>query len=286
MKFIIAIILLSVGAYSLLIEFMDIPSDAPIRALRARSKYDTVGFSRLLKWLEKYIAKNLTMDEERQLQLQRMLDVLGITKSAKEFEANRKAVAVLYSAVGLFLMPMSIYMSIIFVCAGLVIYKLKRKELEDMLKQHRDEVELELPQFAATITQELSFGRNIELILERYSRVCGAALRQELEHTLTSIRTSSVEKALSAFSVRIASPRLTDLIRGLSAVARGEEQRAYFEVLTEELIKNGNAIIRKQQSDKPSKMKIWQLLLFIMFGVLIAVPLILQIVVSITELGI
>ncbi len=284
MKLILSLTLMFIGLYFILTEFIEPPSDAPIRALKARSQNNIGILKKLNKYIALYISKYTELDNENESRLQKLLDTLGIPQTAKEFECSRRASVIMYCGVGIVIMPISPLVCIIAILSGIAVYSIKRKELERKLKERREEIELELPQFSATINQELTFSSNVRLILERYLRVYGNTMKAELEHTLTNISTSNVEQALSAFSIRIGSAKLNDLLRGLNAVNRGEDQRAYFEMLTEELIKNGNAIIRKKQSDKPNKMRIWQLFLFIGFAILVSLPMIIQMITGLQSL--
>ncbi len=61
-------------------------------------------------------------------------------------------------------------------------------------------------------------------MLEHYKENAGAAFR-ELDIVCADMRSSSYEAALTRFEARLNSPQLSDVVRGLIGVLRGERSR-------------------------------------------------------------
>lgn len=68
-------------------------------------------------------------------------------------------------------------------------------------------------------------------ILTSYRRVAGKDFGAELDQTIADMKTGNYENALIHFETRIGSPMLSDVIRGLIGVLRGDDQRMYFKMI-------------------------------------------------------
>ena len=61
--------------------------------------------------------------------------------------------------------------------------------------------------------------------------VAGKDFGAELDQTIADMKTGNYENALIHFETRIGSPMLSDVIRGLIGVLRGDDQRMYFKMI-------------------------------------------------------
>ena len=69
--------------------------------------------------------------------------------------------------------------------------------------------------------QELGASRDVLTILENYKRHAGPDFARELDVLTADMRSSSYEAALVRFEGRLASPMLSDIVRGSSASYAG-----------------------------------------------------------------
>jgi len=82
-----------------------------------------------------------------------------------------------------------------------------------------------------TVGQSLENDRDVLKILTSYRRVAGKDFGAELDQTIADMKTGNYENALIRFETRIGSPMLSDVIRGLIGVLRGDDQRMYFKMI-------------------------------------------------------
>ncbi|MEG1779434.1 MAG: hypothetical protein RR263_04970, partial [Oscillospiraceae bacterium] len=87
------------------------------------------------------------------------------------------------------------------------------------------------------------------------------------------IKTGSTEKALSNFDARLNSVKVSELVRGLIGVYRGDNQELYFEMLTNNYLKSESEAIKKELLTRPEKLKpnIVMLLICMMFMFIAAI---------------
>ena len=126
-------------------------------------------------------------------------------------------------------------LSPIVVLLSILLYFKESRKAEEMVAERREKIEGELPRFAATVEQELGASRDVLTILENYKRHAGPDFARELDVLTADMRSSSYEAALVRFEGRLASPMLSDIVRGLIGVLRGDDGRIYFQMLSHDM---------------------------------------------------
>ena len=119
-------------------------------------------------------------------------------------------------------------LSPIVVLLAILLYFKESRKAEEKVTERREKIEGELPRFVATVEQELGASRDVLTILENYKRHAGPDFARELDVLTADMRSSSYEAALVRFEGRLASPMLSDIVRGLIGVLRGDDGRIYF----------------------------------------------------------
>ncbi len=121
----------------------------------------------------------------------------------------------------------------VIVILAVLLYFQEMQKADERLKAKRDEIEAQLPRLVATIEQELKSGRNVVGMLERFRMNAGESLSGELDILIADMRSSNYEAALTRFESRMRdSPMLSDVVRGLMGVLRGDDSAVYFQMLS------------------------------------------------------
>ncbi|MEA4934342.1 MAG: hypothetical protein VB071_12310 [Lawsonibacter sp.] len=209
------------------------------------------------------IEPRMDLEPIRRVRLAEMLRSLGHPESPEAFEANALARAILVSAACLVTVLFNPILGIglTAVCC-FALYSQQEKKLRQEMDERWQKIERELPQFASTIRQSLNSTCDVVSILRTYRRICGSALRAEIDHTLNDMVTGNPERALKAMEGRVASPRLGQLTRGLVSVLRGDDQRMYFDMLASEYRKAQNEEVSKALLTRPQQLTRYMALLF------------------------
>ena len=106
------------------------------------------------------------------------------------------------------------------------------KSADMIALKRRNEIERELPRFVSTVSEELRNTRNVLEILKGYLDSAIPIFRKELEITIADMNSGSHEIALTRFNTRVGSTMLSQVVRGLQAVLRGDDGVVYFELLS------------------------------------------------------
>ena len=158
----------------------------------------------------------------------------------------------------LFIVPI---ISPAFVIAGIGIYFSESGKAEKKITARREEIEYELPRFVATLTQELQASRDVLSMLETYQKNAGAALKNELAITVADMRTGNFEGALTRFEARVSSAMLSDVVRGLIGVLRGDDGVAFFRMLSHDMKQLELQRLKKLAMERPPKIRRYSFLL-------------------------
>jgi len=118
---------------------------------------------------------------------------------------------------------------------AIAVYFKEIRSADEAIRKRRENIENELPRFVATLTQEFKANRNVLSILESYKSNAGIGLKRELEITVADMKSGSYESALTRFESRIGSPKVSDVVRGLIGVIRGDDGVVYFQMLSHDL---------------------------------------------------
>lgn len=207
------------------------------------------------------IAPLIEMDEISMVSLKSDLESLGYTVTPQLYNARAISQSVISVIPFLALTLVSPIFLLVGIACAIFLFQGTKQKIKREITARRKAIERELPQFAGTIRQSLITSRNIVSILQSYRKVCGDALRKEIDKTLNDVKMGNEELALAAFEQRINSSKVSELVRGLISVVHGEDQRMYFEMLTHEFIKSENEEIKRAYQERPAKLTINAMLL-------------------------
>lgn len=188
--------------------------------------------------LEKVAAKisiYIKLDNYKRKKMEADLRSLNSTKTPEMYQAYAiaKSGMILLGVIPcLLFLPI---LSIVMVAFAIATYFKSENDLKEQLRKKKEDIEFELPRFASTLKQELSSSRDVLTILDNYKRNAGISMKKELEVTIADMRSGNYESALLRFESRISSTSLSDIIRGLMGVLRGDNNVNYFEMLSHDL---------------------------------------------------
>lgn len=177
------------------------------------------------------LGKIFRMDKYKRNRLEKTLRSAGIKMTPEAFTvyAMLKAFGICLLAVPCsFLFPLIIPLIVILAVA---VYFKEIAKADEAMREKRGAIEKELPRFVATVEQELKTSRDILSIMENYKKHAGVHFSYELDVTCADMRSSSYEAALTRFEARIGSSQLSDVVRGLVSVIRGDDSAVYFKML-------------------------------------------------------
>lgn len=117
----------------------------------------------------------------------------------------------------------------------------------------------------ATMEQELKASRNVIGMLERFKGNAGPALTGELDILLADMRSSNYEAALTRFEARLNSPMLSDVVRGLIGVLRGDDSTVYFQMLAHDFKQIELQRLKAQAQKIPPKICVFSFVMLVCF---------------------
>lgn len=107
--------------------------------------------------------------------------------------------------------------------------------------------------------------RDVLSMLEHYKENAGAAFRKELDIVCADMRSSSYEAALTRFEARLNSPQLSDVVRGLIGVLRGDDGAVYFQMLTHDFKQTELQRLKAKAAKIPPKIRVYSFAMLMCF---------------------
>lgn len=248
-----------------LLKFPDIKASKAVLSISRREKKKTHNVDFLILELSTKLSKRIKINDYKKRKLIAILKSAEINLTPETYIAKAyvKAGMVLLSIIpALFILPMIIPAIIFLVVA---VYFKEIKAAEDKVKKQREEIEYELPRFTSTLTQELKSSRDILSILETYKQNSGKAMKRELEITVADMKSGSFEGALTRFETRLGSSALSEVVRGLISVLRGDDGVVYFQMLSHDLKQLELQRLKTLAAKQPSKIRKYSFVMLICF---------------------
>lgn len=228
-------VLFAAGLFLLLAGIFRLPTMRTSKAMMNTGKQD----KKLAKTMDALfmdgavrLAAYIRMNDYKKSRMNHVLAASGIGMTPEVYlsYAYLKAGSIfLFIIPALYVFPL---LAILLVLLGVMVYYKETKRADEMLREKREQIEGELYRFVSTITQELKNSRDVLSMLEHYKENAGSMFRKELDIVCADMRSGSYEAALTRFEARLNSPQLSDVVRGLIGVLRGDDGAVYFQMLT------------------------------------------------------
>lgn len=252
-------VLMAVGLYNLLSHLLGIPPISSIRAL-ARLTGSNAGpkermMSKAATMIQPLVSKCLSPYQKDQLQ--KKLDAAESVESPEYFTSRAVADALIYLVVGMCLLPVMPPIGPIF--TGVLAFIAVRMFIRDMkvpfAEQKKAQIEAEAPRFASYVAQSVRHKADLPSIIEGYRPAAGKVFGHELDVLIADMRTKNPEAALIGFESRISSTMISDLVRGLLGLARGEDMSVYFSGLEVSMDDQDIANLSKEAMKRPRQLE-------------------------------
>ena len=259
---------LALGLFFLAAAALRLPTIGAARAMLGTVKQERKSAKTLetgLMTVAVRLAKHIRMDEYKRGRMANVLKAGGINVTPEVYQAYAltKAGAVLLGVIPcVFLLPL---LSPIVVILAVLLYFKETQKADEKLKAKREEIEGELPRMVATIEQELKSSRNVIGMLERFKTNAGPALTGELDILLADMRSSNYEAALTRFEARLNSPMLSDVVRGLIGVLRGDDSVVYFQMLAHDFKQIELQRLKAEAQKIPPKIRVFSFAMLMCF---------------------
>ena len=256
--------LFGLGAFFLLAGLLRLPTSASTKAVltvtnrgrRQKGSFDAVLFDMAAK-----LAGLVRMDGYKRRKLEAQLKSADIRMTPETYLARAWVKAGLAALLVVPILPIFPILAPVILFLAVAIFFKEQRQAEEIVQAKRVEIEQELPRLVNTIVQELKSSRDVMNILKSYQRNAGTAMRRELDITIADMASGNEETALTRFESRIGSTMLSDVIRGLISVKRGDNGIVYFQMLSMTFKQLELQNLKLEAMKQPGKMRKYSFML-------------------------
>lgn len=256
--------LFGLGAFFLLAGLLRLPTSASTKAVltvTSRGKSQKGSINAVLFDMAARLSPLVHLDNYKRKKLEAQLKSAEIKMSPETYIAVAWVKAGL---IALLIIPALLIFPIlapVIVFLAVAVYFKEQKRADEIVQQRREEIEAELPRFVNTIEQELRASRDVLNILKSYQRNAGHAMKRELEITIADMASGNEENALTRMESRIGSTMLSDVVRGLISVKRGDNGIMYFQMLSMTFKQLELQKLKLEAMKQPGKMRKYSFML-------------------------
>lgn len=260
--------LLAAGLYFILADALKLPTMKTAKAMLGAGRENKKAAKTMEAWLMSgavKLSKYIRMDEYKHSRMINVLKAAGIFMTPEVYSAYAitKAGAILPGVIPcLILIPL---LSPVLVILAVLTYFKEIRKADEQLREKRDQIEGELPRFVATIEQTLKASRDVLAMMENYKKNAGPAFVRELDVLTADMRSSSYEAALTRFEARLNSPMLSDVVRGLIGILRGDDSAVYFKMLAHDFKALELQRLKSQAQKIPPKIRVFSFIMLMCF---------------------
>ena len=265
---IVVFILTACGLFLLLSSILKLPTLRTGRAMMQSGKKE----KKLQKTLDAfymdgaaYLGKYIGMNAYKKSRMQNVLNAAGLKMTPETYMAYAYLKA---GSIFLLILPaLHVFplLAILLVLLGVMVYYKETRKAEELVREKREQIEGELYRFVSTITQELKNSRDVLSMLEHYKENAGEMFQKELDIVCADMRSSSYEAALTRFEARLNSPQLSDVVRGLIGVLRGDDGAVYFQMLTHDFKQAELQRLKAKAAKIPPKIRVFSFAMLLCF---------------------
>ena len=249
--------LFGLGAFFLSAGLLKLPTSASTKAVMTVTsrKKQSKSLDATVMDMALKVSKLVRLSDFKRRKLESALKSADIPMTPETYIAKAWVKAAL---IGLLIIPLLLILPLlapVILFLAIAVYFREMKQADEIVKVKREEIEYELPRFVGTISQELRASRDVLSIMKAYQQNAGPTMKRELEITIADMASGNEETALTRFETRIGSTMLSDVIRGLIAVKRGDNGTVYFQMLAITFKQLEVQRLKLEAMKKPGKMK-------------------------------
>ena len=268
-------VLFGIGVYFIFADLLRVPTLKTTKAmanLTNKGKKKTKTLEVWLSDLASLIAKHLKLNEYNRMQLKSDLRTASMEITPEQHIANaivKAGICGLLTIPAFFIFPIITPLAIALIFA---MYFKESKGVQTRIKKKREAIEFELPRLVFTIEKKISHDRNVLGMLDEYREIAGPELKSEIDITVADMRSGNAESALIRLESRVGSSMLSDVVRGLISILRGDETESYWAALSIKFADILRQLLNVQAGKVPGKVKrLSMVMLFCFMAVYIVV---------------
>lgn len=257
------LLILSVGIYEFLCGVLHLPAAGYTKAFAHVSENKESGkfLDTVVYRISANIARWIHLNEDRRSDLTVTLKSANIHLTPEMYYARIITHFLFKMVPGLIALPFSPIATLaVALYAAYGIFG-ELKSTNKRIRQKRDKIEAELSRFVNFIYQKIRASKDVVSILSSYVPSAEKELREELEITIADMRSGNQEQALTRLDQRIGSTMLREVILGLQAVLRGDNNAEYFSRLSYDFKKHQIQQLKMGNMKRPRKVQLYTVII-------------------------
>jgi hypothetical protein len=207
------------------------------------------------------ISKIIPMNKIKRASMENQLKIAGINETPEMYYATAIVELIKYTVLAILLyfalQYLSSLLAIIYlpllIIGGLLSATKKLMRISTSIRKKKEQIEYELPRFVYSISQESESTRDVLSILEKHKDGFSPFFQREVAITIADMRTGNGQAALQRFESRVGSASLSEVVRGLIEMDKGNDTKLHWQILANKFSEIQKEELRKRAEKIPVK---------------------------------
>lgn len=256
-------VLLFAGLYMVARCHIILPSYATVKAFSGLNGHKTTVKDQLIFPVARKVEKIIHLDETRKETLAANLKAADISGSPEFYLATAITCGLLLLIPALLLLPVIPFLGGGFAILAILIFFKEYNRVQSITDKRNQMVNTEIPPLAVAIGEALRNGYDYLPVLESQSRLCSPTFKKELDLLIADMKTGSRTEALTRFESRMNSERVSELVKGLKSIEKGDDINAYMQRTLLHMDEYEHQELTREAKKRPSELFSANAILFV-----------------------
>ena len=149
---------------------------------------------------------------------------------------------------------------------GIYLFTRHKNILRYAVADLQEQMDIDLPRFVYAVTQDMLVTHDVVFIMERHKNDYSDVWKHQMDITIADMKSGNYETALLRLEGRVGSANLSEVVRGLIEMTKGNDTKVYWETLQVRFSEMRKQELRKQVKRLPDKvhnLSLWLILAMI-----------------------
>jgi hypothetical protein len=269
-------VLMAIGMYNALKAVIRLPDPGNTRELRnARGKRSWgQGIEiRIVMPLARLISKLIRIPTLRRKRLADDLERMDAGMTPEVYIARSMVQALMMMVLGiLFALVVAPWAMLVFVALAVLLLIRAGADEHRRIAEIDERIESELPRMIEVMQFTMQADRDLIRFFERYLLVAGPDLKPEIERLLFNMRSGNSIAALTQFKGRIRLYTVGEFVSACIGITQGLDYKDTLDELLQNVLKIEEERIKQQLDERPRKMFLSHVAVFLALGIVIGIP--------------
>lgn len=259
----ITAVLLFLGLYMIARCRIILPSYATVKAFSGLNGHKATIKEQIIYPIARKLERIIHIDKYKRSTLEANLKAADIQEKPEFYIATAVTCGLLIFTPALALLSMIPFLGAGLAILALLVFFKEYYRVQSITDKRAHIIDIEIPQLAAAIGEAVRNNQDYLPVLESQCNLCSPVFRKELNLLIADMKTGNRTDALTRFESRLNSGKVSELVKGLKSIERGDDINAYMQRTLMHMSKYEIEEMHREAQKRPSELHGPNIMLFL-----------------------